>query len=227
MKKFFLVLSVFAASVLAFAQNMDNSFDLRIFGGFGKNYSTVVDSDGDDLISMDSKPQIGISLGSRWYVVSGNVAGLAINARWLDFAFNRAKFDKFLSVDASKLDVKANEFSVEAFNVGLIGTIALGKTCAIDLFYDLGASSLIRIYDNESGLGKYTSDEKVDHYFFGLNHKVGAAFRVGVFQVGVEGKLGKLKLQDWGMEDAEWKVYEGFEPKAKIGCARVFVGFNF
>lgn len=235
MKKLFLAMAILAASVTSsFAESFDNSFGVRIFGGFGSGYSTLETSEGDEYMTMDSKPQIGLSLDSRWYVAKGNVLGLAINARWLDFAYNKSYFDKVGKFDVSKLDIETNELSIEALNAGVIGTIAFNEHWAIDVYYDLGASALIKVFDYSDNLKKYDinldddDNDKIDNYFFGLNHKVGAALHVGFFQVGCEAKLGHLKFQKWGLSDDAKDAYDKDNaPKAKVGCARVFIGFLF
>lgn len=246
MKKFFLAVAILAASVSSsFAESFENSFGVRIFGGFGSSYSSIVNTDGKDLFKMDSKPQIGLSLDSRWYVAKGNVLGLAINARWLDFSFNKSKLDKIeLGAFSNRLEGlnistndmlsynDVNEFSIEALNAGLIGTIAFNDHWAIDVYYNLGASALIQVFDDEDNDDEFDDDDDDDdrdYYSFGLNHKIGASLHVGFFQVGCEAKLGRLSLQDWGLDDVEKAtIKDGMKAdKTKVGCARIFVGFLF
>lgn len=243
MKKFFLAVVILAASVSSsFAESFENSFGVRIFGGFGSGYSSVVNTDGKDFIEMDSKPQIGFSLDNRWYVAKGNVLGLAINARWLDFSFNKSQLDKielgafnnrFNGLDISAEDMgtynDVNEFSIEALNAGLIGTIAFNDHWAVDVYYNLGASALIQVLDDDDNdVDDDDDDDDKDYYFFGLNHKIGASLHIGFFQVGCEAKLGRLSMQDWGLDDSEKTAKDFLKmDKAKVGCARVFIGFLF
>lgn len=230
MKKLFLsfIAMMFSLAMFAGEQRADNGVGLRIFGGFGKEFALYNSS----LAPIyEAKPEIGIGLDNRWYFGNMGIIGLALQARWFDFSFNRSEEEvvSFNGYSTQTSTAKYNIFAIDALNAGAIITFYLGRKVAIDAFYDLGPSALIYDLKHSEFDGVKVDGDKIDNiYAFGLGHKAGAALRLGIFQLGAEAKFGKIKIQDWGDDNLKVEDTMGASKvKTKLNSVRIFVGFKF
>ncbi len=229
-----LTMSTFAGS-----QGDDNGLGVKIFGGFGEQFGTM--SLNDYKSDFGAKPRIGIAVDNRWYVANPGIFGIAVNARWVDFSFNKFK-DIEKEVDSDILEEMGLDkffpdyrmFSIDALNVGAIGTVYINDKVAVDLFYNVGPSFNAFVFDvideEVEDLVKEVEVDDESVWSFGVCHKIGAAFRYKILQVGVEGKIGNLHIKDWGMENELLKNFNkvsNLDPRKKVNSFRVFVGFKF
>ncbi len=247
-------------SAFAGSQGEDNGFGLKFYAGLhGKKYgkpafsydgpgAKELEKEYDKEIeeSPNASPALGFSIDNRWYVANPGQFGIAINARWFDFSYSRLK-EKYT---VEEWDKKAHKnvnvtytgtskyFDISMLGVGPIGTYYLSDEMAVDLYYNIMPNVFVTVEDAGDG-----SDSDAT-FAFGASHRVGAAYRYKVFQAGVELKLGKLKVQDWGQDDTP--VVEGDDEfselanqlanqvssmlgdqKAVTNSFRIFIGFKF
>jgi hypothetical protein len=259
MKKIIILFASLAICLSSFAggQGEDNGLGLKVYGGFGEQFGIELKNKAEIKGMSDlykAKPQIGLSLDNRWYFLNPAFMGLALNARWVDFSYDKADykmqgadfFSQIPSIDEDYLTYDVNNFSIDALNLGLIFTIYFNDLLALDAFYNIGPSILIQnidisdklenaIENNLDGVAEEKVEDAIDKFnpypdnlfAFGVNHKAGLALRIGIFQIGAEAKLGKAKIMDWGFED-EGKSFARFENhQSKLNSLRAFIGFKF
>ncbi len=238
MKKVLLtILSVLSLNAFGQAtQGDDNGFGLKINAGItGAKYGSVkMEGDfmgidlggGSDWVEpgdgVKNKPLFGANIDNRWYVANPGNFGIAIDARWLDIAIGKSKYE----ADGEDLDASTTNVQVGMIMPGVIGSFYFGKEMAVDAYYNLGPT--VGVYATKAG------DEYDDASFeFGISHFVGAAFRFKVFQAGVEYNIARLKSQDWGSDDEDEEDPFGImnsltiDTKTKRDNFRIFLGFKF
>lgn len=106
MEKLIFLVSAALLSINVFAgeQGNDNGFEIKLFSGFtSDSYGTVqtitdgynhkIKHDAPEQPGLHKTPEMGISLGNRWYIFNPGSFGLGIHARWLDFAYAHKKWD--------------------------------------------------------------------------------------------------------------------------------------
>lgn len=220
MKKLLVLALSLMTGLIAFAgpQGDDNGLGIKLFAGFHNSeyglptYDLGILSSAVEVDAPNPSPCLGIALDNRWYVANPGNAGIAINARWIDYSI------AFLKEDGCK--TRYSDFSL--LGVGAIGTYYLSDEMAIDAFYNICPNILIEKTKFDDGDG----DLDEVGYYLGASHRLGAAYRYKVFQAGFEMKLGTLTGQDWGDNDDEYgglfTVYD-----AKTNNFRIFLGFKF
>lgn len=198
-------------SAFAGPQGEDNGFGLKLFAGLhGDKYGRVVDA----KISKDApkaSPTLGFAIDNRWYVANPGKAGVAINVRWADFSYSRFKY----SFAGQRETAKTKIFDYSVLGIGPLGTYYLDDKMAVDLYYNIAPNMYVLSRD---GYG----DDYVS-FAFGASHRIGAAYRINVFQAGLEFRGGKLSYQDWG-DDKNMALTDS---KIHTGALRIFVGFKF
>lgn len=253
-----LALSIMSCfSAFAGSQGEDNGFGIKLFAGFhGDKYAFPdIDILGFGFVDAeypyeDATPSFGLALDSRWYVANPGKFGIGINARWLDFGFASCSVEEDETYDSYYS--KSIEYSYESKNlffdfsllgVGPIGTFYLGDDMAIDAYYNfmpnvfVNCAKPLEYSSDDKNFSKYykdivgnVDDENEYDFAFGISHRLGAAFRYKVFQLGFEAKFGNLKSQDWGNnEEDEVDEMFGFlsSDKIRTGNFRLFLGFKF
>lgn len=237
MKKLFLLAAtLFSMSVFAQEQGDDNGFGLKIHAGIcGSNYGAQkVEVDlgplsGDSEWKKDenrsNKPLFGASIDNRWYVANPGNFGIAIDARWLDIAVGKSKWEK-----EGVEYLNSTNAQIGLLMPGVIGTFYLGNEMAIDAFYNVGPTMAMSAVESSLDNAIYDSLEDTD-WGFGLSHFLGAAFRFKVFQAGVEYNIAPLKSVTWFDDEEEGSVEDAFnsvaETKTKFNNLRIFLGFKF
>ncbi len=256
MKKIIILFASLAICLSSFAggQGEDNGFGVKVFGGFGEQFGIGLENKAEisGLANhYKAKPQFGIALDNRWYFLNPAFVGIALNARWLDFSYNKASLDMpgndLLSllpgISSEDLTYDINTFSLDALNLGAIVTVYFNDILALDAFYNIGPNCII--YDNDLSDAMEREIEKLDEvveetveetidrihpdqiFSFGVSHKAGVALRIGIFQIGAEAKFGKAKVMDWGLADEgfDYKPFENHQ--SKLNSLRAFIGFKF
>ena len=225
-------------SAFAGPQGEDNGLGLKFFAGlYSWKYGTVdvglLGAFVDDDEMPKASPTIGLALDNRWYVANPGNAGIAINARWLDFSYASLKEDRE-TYDAKMNPItvtdKTQYFDASILGIGVIGTYYFDDDMCVDLFYNIMPNVLVLNNKIEGADSDAT-------FAFGASHRIGAAYRFKVFQAGFEIKGGKLKCQDWGKDDAEAAEFNeamdmansffGVGNKVRTGSFRIFLGFKF
>lgn len=235
-KLFLLVATLFSMSVFAQEQGDDNGFGLKLHAGIcGSSYGAQkVEVDlgplsGDSEWKKDenrsNKPLFGASIDNRWYVANPGNFGIAIDARWLDIAVGKSKWEK-----EGVEYLNSTNAQVGLLMPGVIGTFYLGNEMAIDAFYNVGPTVAISAVESSLDNAIYDSLEDTD-WGFGLSHFLGAAFRFKVFQAGVEYNIAPLKSVTWFDDEEDDSVEDAFnnvaETKTKFNNLRIFLGFKF
>jgi hypothetical protein len=236
MKKLFLLAAtLFSMTAFAQEQGEDNGFGLKIHAGIcGSSYgaqkveATILgvsnESDWKKDENRSNKPLFGASMDNRWYVANPGNFGIAIDARWLDIAIGKSKWEKDGKEYLNSTNVQVG-FSMP----GVVGTFYMDNDMAIDAFYNLGPT--LAVSSTESTLDNAVYDAMEDtKWGFGFSHFLGAAFRYKVFQVGAEYNFAHLKSVTW-FEDDEDPVNNTVnsisETKTKFDNLRIFLGFKF
>lgn len=237
MKKLFLLAAtLFSMSVFAQEQGDDNGFGLKLHAGIcGSSYGAQkVEVDlgplsGDSEWKKDenrsNKPLFGASIDNRWYVANPGNFGIAIDARWLDIAVGKSKWEK-----EGVEYLNSTNAQIGLLMPGVIGTFYLGNEMAIDAFYNVGPTMAMSAVESSLDNAIYDSLEDTK-WGFGLSHFLGAAFRFKVFQAGVEYNFAPLKSVTWFDDEEEGSVEDAFnsvaETKTKFNNLRIFLGFKF
>lgn len=237
MKKLFLLAAtLFSMSVFAQEQGDDNGFGLKIHAGIcGSNYGAQkVEVDlgplsGDSEWKKDenrsNNPLFGASIDNRWYVANPGNFGIAIDARWLDIAVGKSKWEK-----EGVEYLNSTNAQIGLLMPGVIGTFYLGNEMAIDAFYNVGPTMAMSAVESSLDNAIYDSLEDTK-WGFGFSHFLGAAFRFKVFQAGVEYNFAPLKSVTWFDDEEEGSIEDAFnsvaETKTKFNNLRIFLGFKF
>ena len=249
MKKLFLLVSAALLSFNMFAgeQGDDNGFEIKLFAGFAGDkygtkelstsvYGTEVKHDLPDLPGLHKTPELGLALGSRWYIAPDlGKFGIGIQARWIDFGFAHKEWNWNEYKKGSYAATQTNNFiKLGLFGPGVVGTFYLSDKMAVDAYYNIVPTLLITTdklayesdYLNYMGSSFVERDDEA-RFGLGWSHFFGAAFRYSVFQVGVEYNIAKLKEMDWGSDDEESTLDDITVTKYNLNNFRVFVGFKF
>lgn len=263
MKKLFLLAAaLFSMTTASFAleQGDDNGFGIKLNVGlcgdkFGRTeYDTDVEINGqkidgnnDDfknpLVERSNTPMFGLGLDSRWYVATPGNFGIAISARWVDFALGKSKigYNDPLGKLSNDVDVlKGTTIKADVLMPGVIGTYYLGNDMAIDAYYSLGVGlgfQTFKLADEnldaayQAVASKLGFDIDDTDFELGLSQYLGAAFRYKVFQAGVEFNFAKLKSMDWFEGDDDEEVLGNFfgdlVTRTRRNTLRIFIGFKF
>ncbi|MCQ2225511.1 MAG: hypothetical protein MJZ14_07295 [Paludibacteraceae bacterium] len=232
MKKILVSALSLLASLCAFAgsQGEDNGLDLKLSAGFHGDKFGYSDVDlakygflKGDYPFKNATPTFGFSLDSRWYLVNPGDAGIAIDVRWVDFAFANCKsevnlkYEKPTNISSVTLELdytattKTQFYDLSICGVGPMGTYYFNSKNAVDLYYNIMPNIFLISMkrpeyssDSDMFMDYYkeildeNSDDRTNTFAFGVSHRIGAAYRHKLFQAGVELKFGKLKYQDWG-----------------------------
>lgn len=179
--------------MVVFAQNDTRNWAIKkgvdFTTGVGFNYKEIgLDYPG---YSWDQTGYFNFRFGSRWYIKPQEKWALGIKCSWIDFSYlevityNPDQEENLYEVSGE--DVENNKLAIlSIFSVGPIGTYAIRKNLAVDVYYQIqpsyaqGTPSLGDV-DKEPG--------------FGFSNLFGGSFRIGVFNIGVErvwGKIGTL-----------------------------------
>lgn len=234
-KLFLLVATLFSMSVFAQEQGDDNGFGLKLHAGIcGSNYGAQKvevdlgplsgDSDWEKDENRSNKPLFGASIDNRWYVANPGNFGIAIDARWLDVAIGKSKWEK-----DGKEYMNSTNAQIGLLMPGVIGTFYLGNEMAIDAFYNIGAT--MAVCATESSIeGAGDAFDNAD-WGFGFSHFLGAAFRFKVFQAGVEYNFAHLKSVSWFDDEEDDSLNNAVnsiaETRTKFDNLRIFLGFKF
>lgn len=175
--------------------------------------------------NRSNKPLFGASIDNRWYVANPGDFGIAIDARWLDVAVGKSKWEK-----EGVEYLNSTNVQVGLLMPGVIGTFYLGNEMAIDAFYNIGPSVAISAVESSVDNAIYDALDDTK-WGFGFSHFLGAAFRFKVFQAGVEYNFAHLKSVDWFDDEEEDSLNNAVnslaETKTKFDNLRIFLGFKF
>lgn len=234
MKKLFLIaICLFSVlTVNAGSQGEDNGLDLKLQVGFHGQKFGFSDVDlakfsflKSDYPFKNATPTFGFSLDSRWYFFNPGSAGIALNVRWVDFAFANC-VSKMNLVHEVKTNVsshtmelpytattKSQFYDLSLCGLGPMGTWYFNYKMAVDLYYTVMpnvflcsvgkpelASDSDYFKDYYMKIMEQQADDRINTFSFGVSHRIGGVFRYKVFQTGVEAKFGKLKSMDWGKD---------------------------
>lgn len=247
MEKIIFLVSAALLSINVFAgeQGNDNGFEIKLFSGFtSDNYGTVqtitdgynhkVKHDAPEQPGLHKTPEMGISLGNRWYLFNPGRFGLGIHARWLDFAYahkdwNTIEYKKGVYGATANKDFIKLGFA----GPGVIGTFYLNDKMAIDAYYNL-VPTMVSITDSYDYNNDYRThmgsdfikNEDTTEFDFEFFHYFGATFRYKVFQIGLEYNIAKLFLADWGPDGNE-NIDDYRLSKYNMNNLRLALGFKF
>lgn len=243
MKKLFLLAAtLLSMSVFAQEQGDDNGFGLKIHAGIcGSNYGAQKaevdlgplsgDSEWKKDENRSNKPLFGFSMDNRWYVANPGNFGIAIDARWMDMAIGKSKWEK----EGVEYQTATN-LQIGLLMPGVIGTFYLDNEMAIDAFYNIGPSVAVSFAESSLETTNEAMKDALEDtsWGFGFSHFIGAAFRYKVFQAGVEYNIATLKSVDW-FDDSDNDANEYVEnyintmtdTKTKFNNFRIFLGFKF
>ena len=235
-KLFLLVATLFSMSVFAQEQGDDNGFGLKLHAGIcGSSYGAQKvevdlgplsgDSDWKKDENRSNKPLFGASIDNRWYVANPGNFGIAIDARWLDIAIGKSKWEK-----EGVEYMNSTNAQIGLLMPGVIGTFYLGNDMAVDAFYNIGASVAISAAESSLEGAAYDALDDTD-WGFGFSHFLGAAFRYKVFQAGVEYNFAHLKSVTWFDDEEDDSLNSAVnsiaETRTKFDNLRIFLGFKF
>lgn len=264
-KFYFLTLSLFAAmNLFAGPQGEDNGLDLKFDLGFHNQKYAFADVDLADYGILNNNypfaratPTIGFTLDSRWYLANPGSVGIALNARWVDFAFAscRSKIDLEYqrTLSGVKLSLpytvrtKTQFYDLSLCGLGPMGTFYFNSKMAVDLYYvampnfflvSMGkreiSSDNDMFQDVYQDIMEKSGKDRTNTFAFGCSHRIGAAFRYKVLEIGAEVKFGRLNYMDWGEDEEEDVINQGFAMyrelsgnKIRTGAFRIFLGFKF
>jgi hypothetical protein len=165
--------------------------DRKFSNGFGINLITGFTPGTYGLTSnsnVDSKYQLsniwGLQLGNRWYFKPKEKYGFGLMVNWLDFTAGT----KTSPSDGGDLTRAVVDISI--IEIGPLGTIALGKSIALDAYYNLRPTGF-----GSGFLWSGTSnpnDEDFVYAGFGFTHAFGTAFRYKALNLGLEYVVGSI-----------------------------------
>lgn len=241
MKKILLLALCLVAYLGAFAgsQGEDNGLDIKLHVGFHGDKFAFSDVDlsnygflQNEYPFKNATPTFGLAMSSRWYLAEPGSVGIAVNARWFDFAFANcvSKMDMSYNVPSSvagkpmSLDytatTKTQFFDFSVAGVGPLATYYFNSKMSVDLYYNVmpnvflisaknpelaSSDPLFALFYDKLMTGD--SDDRHNTFAFGASHRIGAAYRYKVFEAGVEMKFGKMKFKDWGNDRNEEMSY--------------------
>lgn len=120
----------------------------------------------------------GLQLGNTWYCYYTDMFGIGVKANWFDIAYT------YKSITTPYSDLNSFYLNFSFLGVGPVGTLAISKSAAFDLYYTFRPTLLYNFndYTMYSGSTDYTSHT----YGFGIANALGTAFRIKVFNIGLE-----------------------------------------
>lgn len=219
MKRRFLVLGLsvmMAYSVCAQKDSrISNGFSINLISGFVPDKYGDSDNDFFKLTpDMQYGNSWGLQLGNRWYFSPKESYGFGLMVNWIDFSA------AFKAGTESGDDWSRASIDMSFFEIGPVATLAIGEKTALDGYYNLrptGFGSSMVVSDG-------SDDETIVYAGFGLTHALGAAFRYGKLNLGLEYVIGKIRAEG---------TYDGsasFDPEPldlNAGHLRLMVGLKF
>ncbi len=214
MKKLFFLISAALLSFNMFAgeQGDDNGFEIKLFAGFSSDkYGTLqstddqhgnkVKYDAPEQPGLHKTPELGFTLGNRWYLANPGKFGIGIHARWLDFAYAH----KDWNTDEYKKGVygvveEKDYIKIGVGGPGVIGTFYINDKMAIDAYYNIVPTMVNAItnYTYNSDYLTYMGSDFVEkecynRIYYKFSHYFGTAFRYKKFQAGLEYNIAKTE----------------------------------
>jgi hypothetical protein len=190
MKKNVILLCILLVTGLTthlFAQKdrkLSNGFSINLVTGIPSSQYGVSKDD-----NIDSEYQLGsiwgLQLGNRWYFSPTEQYGFGLMVNWIDITVG------VKAGTESRYDWARSVADVSFFEIGPIGTYALTKDIALDVYYNLrptGFASVMLISDSND-------DETYTYAGFGFTHAIGAAFRYKALNIGLEFVMGSINSE--------------------------------
>jgi hypothetical protein len=153
----------------------------------------------------------GLQLGNRWYFAPTDQMGFGLMVNWIDFSYAVKSSD----------NVARGAMDLTFIEIGPMGTYALGNGMAIDGYYNL-RPTLLTTATVVSGTG--SEDVTFAYAGFGFSHAIGAAFRVKVFNIGMEYVFGSINSVGTYTGPGEITLEK---QKNKTNSLRIMLGFKF
>ena len=189
-KRLILVVLLFSAAASAMWGNGKDVFSPHISfqGIFGlplEDYSMEA-STGSDEYRQDAV--LGGQFGSRWYIRPGEKLAAGIMVNWLDVVHASTPWsstEAFTVLDMGLLET------------GCVGSLRLGESSAVDLYYQARPTLLINKVATTVGFIYPTADgyglaREIHRTGLGIGHTLGLSFRYERYNFGAEFLFGGL-----------------------------------
>ena len=201
----------------------NNSYakDRRISNGFSVNLVTGVPmktygSPVDATSEMRYRTLWGLQLGNRWYFAPQENMGFGLMVNWFDFTMALRSGD-----DSYYGEWGRATLDISFLEIGPVGSFAISENAAVDAYYNLRPTLLTTgfvVPDYNNGDGTYAAAG------LGLTHALGAAFRIKVFNIGVEYVLGGINSDE--SYDGTLTGIDG-TVNNKANSVRILIGVKF
>jgi len=202
----------------SFAQKdrtLSNGFSVNLVTGFpSSSYAT----DDGDAINDDYKfrSMWGLQLGNRWYFAPTEQMGFGLMVNWIDFTY------AIKTSSIAGVDIARGAMDLTFIEIGPMGTYVIGEGMAVDGYYNL-RPTLLSTAAILSGSG--SGDETFAYAGFGFSHAIGAAFRIKVFNFGLEYNFGAINSV--GTYTGSMTGITMNDQKNKTNSVRIMLGFKF
>jgi len=167
-------------------RTLNNGFSIKVTYGIP---SSSFGTDSPVESSQEYGVLYGLQLGNQWYINPMEKLGFGIMVNWIDLS----------GASKSGSGWERETYDLSALELGPIGTYAITKQMAIDVYYNLRPTLILNKVE-----GSYYWEGEYHHYSdtwqgAAFTHAIGAGFRWRALSAGMEYVFGSVEDDEYFM----------------------------